>query len=348
MKYLIATGSRADWGLLEPLACELASIGRPITWATCAGDTVQVLVTGSHLSRQFGYTRDGINERWFPIEAPCLVDMDNTDGVTKSMGFGMIHYTEAIRSANPDCVIILGDRYEMVGVALAAYNAGVKIVHFQGGDVTVGSLDNGYRDVISSLAGLHLVASNSSLNRLNKWRPNVYNVGSLACVSPFGYKAEDLCDYIIALHGEDYDEVLKAIPRNSRCFFIGTNADAGGRLRQKELEFFGRFARHVFINNMPRKEYWGILAGAKALIGNSSSGIFEAPIAGTYTINIGDRQNGREKGPSIIDCPCEAEAIADAIKAVEGCPQKPNVPNYTPYFKKDTIQRSVQLIHEFL
>jgi UDP-N-acetylglucosamine 2-epimerase len=336
-KVVIATGSRASWGLLEPLARMLR----------CQDVWVNVLATGSHLSWQFGHTIDNISYDLNPIECPCIVDYDTPVGVAQSLGMAIQNAAMILNGRlpafRPDGIIILGDRYEMLGVAQAAYILGIPIIHFQGGDVTTGSLDNGYRDCITRLATYHLVASDYSGARIIPFVDpgKMYNVGSLACVIPKLVDIDgDIPDYIVVTHQLDIHEIERVFKPDDVVMWIGDNADAGGMEANT----------NIYLKSLDRVAYLTWLSNVKAIIGNSSSGIFEAPMVQTDTINIGDRQNGRATTDSVINVECEVGAIRAAIAEVDKRRKEdPAGERFkgSTYYQPGTISKSTKLIKSF-
>ena len=309
-KICIITGSRADSGLLAPVIRELKD--------QC---DLTLLVTGSHLSNEYGNTWTELDQEVNQIHIPILQDYDQPVATNTSMALGIHNFSNTLANLQPDKMVVLGDRYEVFAAAIAAYNLRIPIVHIQGGDVTTGSLDDGYRDCISRLSSTHLAGSHSACGRLEVLYDNVYNVGSLACVLP-EVEANSTYDYVVVVHPSDEDVlnmVVKALEdKIGRVLMIGSNADAGGRDINDQMRLIAELVPNwYFVESLPREEYLSYLKGAKALVGNSSSGIFEAPMLGTKTINIGTRQNGRTL---------------------------PDDEFSTPYYKPDTVNQIVKHI----
>lgn len=319
----VCTGSRADYGLLEPL---IKALDREFH--------VDIIATGSHVSDRFGKTFHDIDKSLLSkvILSPMLLDFDNSIGVVKSMGIGLLSYPELLTNLGANLVIVLGDRYEVLAFTIAAYTLQIPVVHIEGDDVTFGSLDQGYRECIKALSSEHLT---------------VEEYGSLGCVFPEIQKdiPEELKDkYIVVYHPykgnwkeeiEEIVEVFKHLP----SLFIGSNADAGGNEINKYYENCGI----DYIKSLPRNIYLSILYHAKAIVGNSSSGIIEAPELEIPTINIGNRQLGRKQAASIINCTADKKNIEAALKTAEtiNCHEVDN-----PYRKSNTVQKMVDKIRQ--
>jgi UDP-N-acetylglucosamine 2-epimerase len=269
----IIAGGRSDSGLLEPLA----------------------LKTGYHMT-VLNVARPG--DMWQTCEHQACI-LRQSPSLFDDMG-------------NPDKIVLLGDRWEILVTAIAAYNMGIEIAHIEGSDTTLGSLDEGHRKCIRSLASQHF---------------DVEEYGSLGCVMP---KLPDLPlepDYVFCYHPwngpwkEEFERLLKVIePRINDGVFILANADAGGDYINSRYDELGQEPispeRHIYLS---------ILAKADYIIGNSSSGLIEAPQLRTTTLNIGDRQKGRLRGPSVIDWD-----MGDYRKATDFS---------NPYYQSDTLER---------
>lgn len=312
---VVFTGSRSEFGLLEPIIKEIEPT---------------VLVSGSHLSSRFGFTYKQIEEKYQTYPVEILMDSDSVMGTCKSMGLGLISLSDALVELNPSIVVILGDRYESLACALSAFNLDIPIAHIEGSDVTLGSKDNGYRKCIDALATLRFpVEEYGSLGCVfPELPPPLYPVSALVVYHPYqGDYQKEFC----ALMG--------LMERHVDAFFISPNADAGGRWIMDGIE---NSVLNSF-KNLKRVEYLALLKQAEFIIGNSSSGIIEAPSLGTPTVNIGDRQKGRIRASSVIDCEGAAEEIKEAINKVKSI----TFPVDNPYAKPDTVRRIAEEIKKF-
>lgn len=332
----VITGTRAEYGLLSWLMKEIQADPEL---------ELQVIVTGAHLSPEFGLTWREIEADGFSIDArvEMLLSGDSPVAVTKSLGLGIIGFADALDRLKPHMLVILGDRYEMVGAAAAASLAGVPVVHIHGGEITLGAYDDAFRHAITKMSSLHFVAREEYRRRviqMGESPETVFTVGP-ACAdallrqplptkeeleSSLGISLEDPL-LLVTYHpetrspvpsGKQITELLVAlggIPE-ATVIFTGANADTEGRIiNERAAEFCGACpGRRIFVQSLGRKRYWGALAVAGAVVGNSSSGILEAPLLGTPVVNIGRRQEGRIRDPLVLDCPCGRDAIADSVR----------------------------------
>lgn len=335
----VCTGSRSEWGLLEPLVEQLDK-----------EFDVQLIITGSHLSKQFGKTSQYIPNKYQGYICPVLADDDSNIGTCHSMAMGLMQFPGSFANINPDCVLLLGDRFEIFAAAIAAYNLGIPIAHIHGGDVTTGSLDDGYRDCITRLSTYHFVATPTAALRIagivDHPLLNIHCVGSLGCVFPTLPKEVLKCDYLVVYHSgnvEEFSNIVAVTEHLPNVIYIGSNADAGGRTINELLKLIEENGQTVYIN-LPRNLYFSLLWSCKCIIGNSSSGIIEAPLLDTPTINIGSRQAGRIRAKSVIDCDGSVEGIKAAIEKAKQI----KFPVDNPYYKEDTVTNIVNILKEQL
>jgi len=312
MRLVIVTGSRAEWGLLEPLAKLIDD-----------RHELSLLVTGSHLSKQHGYTADYINFDYEKIE--ILLSNDSAVGVSKSVGLCCISFAEAYERIKPDAVIVLGDRYEVFAASVAAHIARIPIIHIHGGETTLGVIDNAFRHSITHMASLHFVAAEPYARKVRELgAKSVFNAGSLGCDGLEFVRDKE--NYIVAiwhpvtLGDESISELLDALTDiKEKVYIVSPNADPGNYDISESIEegFILRNTSTKKINSLPRDEFIDLLSRAKCIVGNSSAGIIEAPCLGTPTINVGTRQEGRLKAFSVIDCDCKKESIEEAFRRIE-------------------------------
>lgn len=308
----ILTSCRSEYGLLEPLINKSGS---------------RVIITGAHLSKEFGFTGKDLEGEKIEILS---------GSVNKTMGLGLISFDDFFRR-NHEPLLVLGDRYETLSVALAAFNLGVEIIHLYGGDTTLGSKDNSYRHCISHLASLHLVGSEKSKKRIEELTHSdkvfvvgllgheIETIGKMELEEETGLRL-DVPYFVVCVH-PPFDALrLKEILENERCIFISSNADEGGREINEILHGI----------TVSRKTYLSLLKYSKGLIGNSSSGLTEAPCFGIQTFNIGDRQEGREKPESVLDL--ELDDLKDAIKSVR---------RFTPVKTESASDKIIEILGRF-
>ena len=358
---LIATTTRADWGLLAPIAVMLSR--RP----DCR---VEVMATNMHLDSRRGNTLKAVVDAGFePIVAPMAVDFATPVDAARAMGQCRGAAAEVMERVRPDVIVLLGDRFETLAIAEAAVMMRIPIVHLHGGELTEGAFDDSFRHAITKLSTLHLTATEAYRRRVIRMgeQPDmVYNVGAIG-VNPrttidreslerdlgwtFGDKA-----LLLTLHPETLgdlsassltEETLAALDRFPQCKVLITypNNDPGGEEIIRAIEAYGAEnpGRVKVVPSLGAARYRSALGCVRAVVGNSSSGIIEVPSAHIPTVNIGNRQARRIAAESVIHAGPDREAIADAIaKALEmDCSLISN-----PYEQPDTAERIVSLIAE--
>jgi len=306
---------------------------------------LQVIATCMHLSPEFGLTYRIIEEDGFQIDArvEMLLSSDTAVGVTKSIGLGMIGFADALNNLHPDIVVVLGDRFEILAAASAAMIARIPLAHISGGEVTQGAIDDSIRHAITKMATFHFPGAEvyreriirmgeQPANVMNFGDPGLDNLHRLPLLSretleselsfPLGHPA-----FLVTYHPETLGsmkpelaltELLHALDQfqNSRVIFTKPNADAGGHLLAHMIDEFGaaRQDRVLVVTSLGQVRYLSAMKHCDVVIGNSSSGIVEAPALGKATVNIGGRQDGRLKASAVLDCPINSEAIVSAIK----------------------------------
>ncbi len=329
----VFTGSRADYGLLMPLMQEIRS--RPVM-------RLQLIVSGMHLSPEFGLTVEQIEKDGFEITAKVemLLSSDSRVGVAKSMGVGIIGFADALDRLRPDVLVVLGDRFEALAISQVAMLLTIPIAHLHGGEITEGAFDDSIRHAITKMARLHFVSTESHRRRvlqLGEADDTVFNVGAfgldLALHTPIPDRATFISDlgfdhdtnyFLVSYHpvtngeSEDAHALLEALDHfpEYRIVLTGANADNGGRQLNALFETWSQ-ARHHRVTYLPSagsERYLRLMRSAAAVIGNSSSGIIEAPSFGVPTIDVGQRQAGRTRGPSVLHTKSDTDAITSAIR----------------------------------
>jgi len=332
----VVTGSRADYGLLVPLLRQLEA--EPSA-------EVFLAVTGAHLAPEFGLSYQAIEEDGFEIQAKVemLLSSDTPTGIARSMGLAVMGFADVFSASRPDLLVVLGDRYEILSAAQAAMLARLPIAHIHGGETTEGAIDEAIRHSLTKMSHLHFTATEPYRRRviqLGEEPDRVFNVGALgidniASISllsrdelgeTLGIRLQDPL-FAITYHpatlghsgaGAATAALLGALDRfpSATCVFSAVNADPDSRVIGRMIEQY--VARspvsRLVVKSLGQQRYLSLMRHADCVVGNSSSGILEAPALGVPTVDIGDRQRGRLRPASVIDCPEEEGAIAEAIQ----------------------------------
>ena len=335
-KICIVTGTRAEYGLLYWLMKEIADDDDL---------KLQIIATGMHLSPEFGLTYRQIEADGFNIDAKVemLLSSDSPVGIAKSIGLGTIGFADALEQLKPDILLVLGDRFEILAAAQAATIARIPIAHIHGGETTEGAFDEQIRHAITKLSQWHFVAAEPYRKRviqLGESPDRVFNFGSPgldhlqyldwldrpALEESLGIKLRSPL-FLITYHpvtlgsqapSTAMQELLMALDSFPEASAILTypNADTGGRVLIEQIERWvatNKNRAKAFVS-LGQQRYLSLMRQADVIVGNSSSGITEAPALQKATVNIGDRQKGRLKAASVIDCP---EKSLDIIAAIE-------------------------------
>lgn len=334
-KICILTATRAEYGLLKPIITKLMNV---------EDFEVHVVVTGAHLSPEFGLTykeieNDGIN---IDKKIEILLSSDTPAAISKSMGLAMISFADYFERLQPDILVVLGDRYETLAVCCSAMNQRIPIAHLYGGETTEGAVDEAVRHAITKLSYLHFTSTEEYRNRVIQLgeHPNrVFCVGAIGIENILKDKkmskktleetlniSLDKPYAMVTFHPvtlEDSDsekqmkELLFACMKHREMNFIFTkaNADASGRIINQMIDkFVEENDNAIAFASLGTKKYLSALKYCSMVIGNSSSGLIEAPSFGIPTINIGDRQKGRLQATSVINCLPKGEDIEKAIE----------------------------------
>lgn len=361
------TSTRADYGLLKPVM-ELFKNDNKYE--------LQIVATGMHLSQEFGETYTEIENDGFDIrdKIEILLSSDTSIGTAKSMGLAMISFSEAINRLKPDVLVVLGDRYEIFAMCSVAVVMRVPIVHLYGGETTEGAFDEVFRHSITKMSYLHFTSTEEYRKRVIQLGENpkrVFNVGSLGVENVLNYKLllkkqlEDEINFkldmpygLVTYHPvtlEDKSserntiELLNALDEVKDMKFILTksNSDNDGRIINKLIDDFANSNKDRIkaFTSMGNIRYLSAMKYSACVIGNSSSGIIEAPSFNVRTINIGDRQKGRIQANSIINVKEDKESIKNGIKKVL-LQKQTNVIN--PYKKENTSRIIYENIDKML
>lgn len=304
----------------------------------------KVLVTGMHLSPSFGNTYQEIEEAGIPISAriPCLTEGDEPKDISSNMAMALTGFGDYFAKNRLDLLIVLGDRYETLAVCIAAMNAEIPIAHIHGGESTEGQIDEAIRHSITKMSQLHFPCTEAYRRRIiqmGEQPARVFQVGALAVENTrnvdFMDKEELEQDLgfslgnrfgVVTYHPvtleedsgiREFQEMLGALDefRDMRFLITKANADAGGRRINQLLDEFAEGHENVAcVTSLGMRRYLSAVRLSNVVIGNSSSGITEAPCLHTPTVNIGDRQKGRLMPESVLSCPPEKSAIVSTIR----------------------------------
>lgn len=334
----VLTATRAEYGLLSPIIHALKA---------CGSFEVRVVVTGAHLSPEFGLTYREIEKEGIEIDRKIeiLLSSDTPSAISKSMGMALIGFADYFAERRPDALVVLGDRYETLAVCCAAMNARVPIIHLYGGETTEGAVDEVIRHAITKLSYLHLTSTEEYRKRviqLGESPDRVFTVGAIGIENALKKKLlskQELADSlglalerpyaVITFHPVTLEnnsakqqcrELLKALDMHPEMDYIITkaNADADGRIINKMLDDYSLTHDNVSVyESLGAVRYLSAVKYACMAIGNSSSGLLEVPSFKIPTVNIGDRQKGRLKAASVIDCCPKAEEISQSIERAQ-------------------------------
>ncbi|MFZ3074398.1 MAG: UDP-N-acetylglucosamine 2-epimerase [Minisyncoccales bacterium] len=334
-KIIVVSGSRSEYGLLKPV---IKALKESLDFE------VKIFVTGSHLEKAFGDTKKEI-EKDFKIDGivPLPMANDTNEAMGVVAGKSILGFAEAFGREKPSMILILGDRVEIFGAAIAAYYLNVPIAHLHGGDRSIGGhLDDSIRHAITKLAHIHLAATKESASRIIKMgeeKRRVFVVGAPGLDSildgetifapeiAIKYNLDLSNPIILAVQHALTTEAEAAAGQMKEIFgaivelklqtvLIYPNADAGSRRMIEEIEKIER-KKYPFIQtykNINHSEYLGLMNAASVMIGNSSGGIIEAPSFKLPVVNIGSRQKGRERATNVIDADCNKDKIKAAVK----------------------------------
>lgn len=329
------TGTRAEYGLLSPLM-KLFQDSQDFN--------LQVVVTGMHLSPEFGMTYEQIESDGFSIDekVEVLLSSDSKVGLVKSTGLGLLSFPEVFERLKSDMIVLLGDRYETFSATIAGYFLNIPIAHLHGGETTEGAIDEGIRHSITKMSHLHFTSTEVHRNRviqLGENPKNVYNVGAigidnilnLPLISRVRLEESlqislDQPFFLITYHPVTISDIseeeqlnnlftaLDAFPDIVALFTL-PNSDAGGRAIIKLInQYVGERDNAYAFTSLGQLRYLSAVKESIAVVGNSSSGIIEVPSLETPTVDIGIRQKGREAAESVIHSDIDMDSIKDSIK----------------------------------
>ena len=334
-KVCVVTATRAEYGLLYWVMKEIQK-DKDLE--------LQLVVTGAHLLEEFGNTVNDI-EKEFKIDkkVPILLDLDSKTAITKSMGIAQMSFGEVFEELKPDFLVVLGDRYELIPIVSSAVVFNIPVVHLHGGEKTEGAIDEYFRHAVTKMSYLHFTSTEEYRKRviqMGESPERVFNVGAFGLENIYrldllskeefekstGFVFRDK-NILVTYHPEtlneknikkDFENILNALAQfEGGIIFTAANADSGGRLINSMIEEFVRTHKNAKLyKSLGQLKYLSALKYVDIVLGNSSSGIIEVPSFKKATVNIGERQKGRIKAKSVIDCPAKTDDILRAIKKV--------------------------------
>ena len=366
----VFTGSRAEYGLLKPLLEEIRQ--EPAL-------ELKLLLAGTHLSREFGLTYRIVEEDGFTCDekVEMILSSDTPVAVCKSMGLGMIGFSEALMRIKPDLVVILGDRFESMVAAISAYVCRIPIAHIQGGELTLGAIDDQFRHSITKMSMLHFVCAEEYRRRviqLGEQPDRVFDFGALNVdamkkipVIPRAQLEKEIKfslsprSLLVTFHPvtleddtakDQLPQLLEAISSfdNLKVIFTKTNADTEGRVINELIDEYveANPQNTVAFTSMGQMHYINVLRYADAVAGNSSSGVIETPTFKVPTVNMGEREKGRIIADNVIDCEFDTESIRSALQTALSGQFKDSLKDMkSPYDKGETSKNIARVLKEY-
>ena len=369
-KICVVTGSRAEYGLLSRLMRLIQEDSEL---------TLQIIATNMHLSPEFGLTYKEIEKDGFKIDKKVvmLLSSDTANATTKSVGLATIGFADAYEDLKPDLLLRLGDRYDILAAVMAALFFKIPVAHLHGGEITEGAYDDPIRHSITKMSHLHFASTEeyrSRIIQLGEEPTRAYNVGAIGIdnirhlrlmsrqelEASLNFKLGEKC-VLVTFHPttlgsqsskEQTQSLLQALKSidDLRIIFTSSNSDAEGRIIMQMITQFveENTNRSIVYPSLGQTRYLSALQFVDAVVGNSSSGIIEVPTFGIPTLNIGDRQTGRLKAQSILDCDSTSKEIIKKLKIIlspefkESCKKAKN-----PYEKENTAIEIYTIIKNY-
>jgi GDP/UDP-N,N'-diacetylbacillosamine 2-epimerase (hydrolysing) len=368
-KICVVSGSRAEYGLLRWVMEGIRQT---------PDLELQILVTGMHLSPEFGLTYREIEKDGFLIDrkVEMLLSSDTPTGLAKSMGLGLIGFGDALQQLQPDLMLVLGDRFEVFSAAAAAMVARIPVAHLHGGEATEGAFDEAIRHSITKMSHLHFVAAEDYRKRviqLGEHPDRVFVVGGLgidnikkltlldrpALEASLGFKL-GFRNLLITFHPvtlenetstQQMAELLAALDmlEDTHLIFTMPNADTNGRVLFDMIkQFVAEHPNARAYTSLGQLIYLSCIRHVDGVVGNSSSGLTEVPSFAKGTINIGDRQRGRLKAESVIDCGPDRESIAAALRQLYSPAFQAGLKTVrNPYGEGGASEKIVQVLRDY-
>ena len=369
-KISILTATRAEYGLLKPIIKKFNQV---------EDFDVRVVVTDAHLSPEFRLTyqefeRDGIA---IDEKIEILLSADTPSAISKTMGLAMISFADYFERLRPDLLLVLGDRYETLSVAIVAMNQRIPIAHLYGGETTEGAIDESIRHAITKLSYLHFTSTEEYRRRVIQMGESPERVFCVGAIGIENIRKERLMSkselerkinfkldksyamvtfHPVTLEDNKSKEQIKALLdvcesyKDIKYIFTKANADTNGRIINQMIDRFVDKNNHaIAFTSLGMPTYLSALKHCAVVLGNSSSGLIEAPSFGIPTINIGDRQKGRIQADSVINCEPVKEDIKRAIEIALSKEFKNKAKNtINPYGDGNTSEKIVDIVNDFI
>ncbi len=361
-KICVVTGTRAEYGIMSSLMRRLSDDPRV---------QLQIIATNMHLSPEFGMTIREIEADGFTVDrkVEMLLSSDSAAGTVKSMGVELIGLADAYEQLQPDLLVILGDRYEMLAAASAATIFGIPVAHLYGGEITEGAYDDSIRHAITKLSYLHFTSTEEyrqNVIQMGEAPERVMWVGALGADNISREQTMTLSELEQSLDfelGDDFLlvtfhpvtkepgsaeqqsqallQALYTVVDRHRVLITLPNSDTDGRVIARQIrEWVAQNAdRAIAVTSLGRRRYYAALQHCAAVVGNSSSGLCEAPSFGKPTLNIGNRQKGRTRGNTVTDCAATLADIEAGLQRVLSAEVRSDarLNGVNPYAKADTL-----------
>ena len=333
---------------------------------------LRIIVMGSHLSPEFGNTVQEIEKDGFPIDAriECLLSSDSDVGMAKTIGLATLSLADTLGQMRPDLLLLIADRYEMLAPASVALALRIPIAHIEGGEISAGAIDDAVRNAITKMSHIHFTGTESARQRVmamgeEAWRVHRSGAPSLDHLRrqtlftreqleprldlDLGQPTTLVLYHPVTLLRDTTEEAdalfaaLEALPE--KILFCYPNADAGSRaLIERTHAFLSRRKGRLFVN-LDSLTYWSLLRQVDVLLGNSSSGIMETPSFALPTVNVGLRQEGRERARNILDCPPDTQAILENVRVARSTEFRKSLEGMTnPYGDGHASEKIVQVL----
>lgn len=366
-KILYVTGSRAEYGIMKRLLLKLAADEEI---------DLRIVATAMQIDERYGNTYKVIEEDGLKIDAFIDIELNNSNNkeVIHSMAVGLDKFGEYLYENQFDAIILLGDRYEILSVAIAAAMQNIPIIHLHGGEITLGNYDEFIRHAITKMSKIHLVATEEYRKRVIQLGENpnsVFNIGALGTENTLSLKLLDRAevkrrfnlgdkDYFVVLFHpetltennttEQVGELLNALDNYKDKYsfvFIGANSDTGSNIIYDLIREYSEANNCQFLSSTKPEEYLSLIKYSQGLVGNSSSGLIEVPSLKVPTLNIGDRQKGRVRGESVIDVRVNSEEIASGMaKMLAEDFRKQVLQAENPYGGENTLEKAYKIIKD--